>query len=513
MPENEFERKVQEQLEELRIRPSDETWERVQKELREKKKRRAAVLFFLMAGLLLLGYSGYTFLYKSSTQPVAKNGIDQQITEPASSPLNTETPDNTTKTNTAVAEKPVTTPTIDQDNEKNAVNPALTPETGKDNVIAKQLTYREKLNQPNPTRRINKPVIPGTSEKDIAANAIDQADQLSMKQQADKKDDVTANNIAANVTSENLNRATAVDSTAITDSAVANTVINKTDVPVTEEPKPEIAKKKNNSKLKFGVELSGGFVSSRDRPFGIGFDIFSQEKSMDLNPPNYSGGVTNNPGGAGNQGRTIIPPSDIKPGKGWKLGLNAEKAISKRSSISAGIRYAYYDESLEVGSIKDTAIISNSYSFAQNFLLDRGVRGAYSNTAAQPSTRTKYTNRYHFLDLPVSFQTRLNKGNKMGILWNAGIAPGYLVGTNAIIYDSTAGGIYFKNDRAFKRFHFNVQSGLALQFGNNRNISWSVGPTISLDMTRLMKEDVFTDKRYFLYTGLTGKLFFSPRKK
>ena len=35
MRENEFERKVQEQMEELRIRPSDETWERVEKELRE----------------------------------------------------------------------------------------------------------------------------------------------------------------------------------------------------------------------------------------------------------------------------------------------------------------------------------------------------------------------------------------------------------------------------------------------------------------------------------------------
>ena len=128
MRENEFERKVHEQLEELRIRPSDETWERVQKELREKKKRRVAVLFFLMAGLLLLGYSGYTFLYKSSTQPVAKNAAEQLITEPASSPVNTQTPDNTTTTNTAVAEKPLTTPTIDQNKEKNAVNPALTPE-------------------------------------------------------------------------------------------------------------------------------------------------------------------------------------------------------------------------------------------------------------------------------------------------------------------------------------------------------------------------------------------------
>jgi hypothetical protein len=528
MRENEFERKVHEQLEELRIRPSDETWERVQKELREKKKRRAVVMFFLMAGLLLLGYSGYTFLYKSSTQPVAKNVAEQQITEPA----NTQTLDNTTTTNTAVAEKPVTTPTIEQTNEKNAVNPALIPETRKDNVVALQPGHPEKLIQPGivktgkgpetitanvrqkknaiAVRKTNNTAISDGNEKDIAANTIDQAEKLTMKQPVDKKEDVPANSITANVNNENLIRQNTDDPASNTDSAVAKTAVEKTGMPVTEEPKPGIARKKNNSKLKFGVEISGGFVSSSDSPFGVGFGIFSQNKSLDQNPP---GGITNNPGGGGGTGPVIIPPSDIKPGQGWKLGLTAEKAITKRSSISAGIRYVYFDESLEVGSIRDTVIRSNSYSFTRFELQDRGVRGAYSNAAAPQAPRTKYTNRYHFLELPVSFQTRVNKGNKMGILWNAGIAPGYLVGTNAIIYDTTAGGIYFKDDRAFKRFHFNVQSGLAFQFGNNKRISWSVGPTISLDMTRLMKEDVFTDKRYFLYTGLTGKLFFSPRKK
>jgi hypothetical protein len=535
MRENEFERKVHEQLEELRIRPSDETWERVQKELREKKKRRAAVLFFLMAGLLLLGYSGYTFLYKSSIQPVAKNSTEQKLAEPASSPVNTETTNNTTTNSTAVAEKPLTTPTFDQKIEKNAVNPALEPEIGKDNIVAVKPAYPERSDQPAIVKTVKEPgtkitdvrqkknaigspktintEFPDSNEKEIAANTIDQADKLSGKQPVDKKVGISEKSITANINNENLNSQITVDSASNTDSAVAKTPIEKTDVPVTEEQKPEIARKKNNSKVKFGVEVSGGFVSSSDSPFGIGLGIFSQNKSLDANPPGYSGGVANNPGNTGGTGRVIIPPSDIKPGKGLNLGFIGEMAITKRSSISAGIRYVYFDESLQVGSFRDTAIRSNSYSFAQNFLLERGVRGAYSNSAAQPATPTKYTNRYHFLELPVNFQTRLNKGNKMGILWSAGIAPGYLVSTNAIIYDTTAGGIYFKDERAFKRFHFNVQSGLALQFGNNKRISWSVGPTISLDMTRLMKEDVFTDKRYFLYTGLTGKLFFSPRKK
>ena len=101
----------------------------------------------------------------------------------------------------------------------------------------------------------------------------------------------------------------------------------------------------------------------------------------------------------------------------------------------------------------------------------------------------------------------------MGVLWNAGIAPGFLIGTNALVYDTAARGVYYKNDKAFKKFHFNMQTGFALQFGNNKKIQWSLGPTLSLDMSRLMKEDVFTDKRYFLYTGFTGRVFLNSRKK
>ena len=552
MRENEFERKVQEQLEDLRIRPSDETWAKLEKELREKKKRRVAVLFFLLAGLLLVGYSGYTFFYKNSTQPVARNEAARKNT----SIENTETPDNNNN-NSAVAKKPVLTPQTKQPNEKQPnengpVIPTLKNEHGKENSVATELTAPERTNQPgiiNPGKKqksaivknqaakdpsfefvpsstakktidgkqnkngivrqdVNDPVITDKDEKAIAGNPVDQTDKHQIQEPADKNVIVNSNSVAAkNVNSDNKDRLPASDSVAAIDSAVAKTDIKKTDLPLTEEPKPEIAKTKNNKKLKIGIEFSSGFVSSRDELFPIDF-LGSRQKSLDVGPPQASGGI-NNPGGAG--GPVIIPPSDIKSGNGWKLGLTAEKAISKRSSISAGIRYAYYDESLEVGSVRDTVIMSNSYSFSQNFLAASGIRGAYSTTVQQ-TTRTKYTNRYHFLELPVNFQTRLNRGKKMELLWNAGIAPGYMLSTNAVIYDSAAGGIYYKNKEAFKRFHFNVQTGLAFQFGNNKKVQWSVGPTVSLDMTRLMKEDVFTAKRYFLYTGLTGKLFLFRRK-
>ncbi|MEO5563355.1 MAG: hypothetical protein ABIR18_07970, partial [Chitinophagaceae bacterium] len=92
------------------------------------------------------------------------------------------------------------------------------------------------------------------------------------------------------------------------------------------------------------------------------------------------------------------------------------------------------------------------------------------------------------------------------------LTPGYLLSTNAIIYDTTAGGVYYQSKDAFKRFHVNFQTGFSFLFGAKKKVQWSLGPDISFDMTRLMKEDVFTRKRYLLYTGFTGKLFFTRKK-
>ena len=543
MRENEFERNVQEQMEELRIRPSDETWERVEKELREKKKRRAVVLFFIMAGLLLLGYSGYTFLTKSSNQPVAQNEIKKSSTLTTQPSVNTSTTTTnipvTTNNNSAVAETPGTTPNTNQPDQNRNANPSLKQETVKGNPISPEQANQEKnrhlpvIVNPGKLERVaivkenaadrkqiknagivqkeNNPVISNSDETAIVNKPLDQTVKSPVQQPVEKKDDIISNGIASTTISNNKEQM-AADSAIVIDSTVAKTDVNKTAAPATEEPKPAIAKNMNKSKIKFGVEVSGGFISSQDKVFG--FNGTNEAKSLMDFQSSYGG--VNTPGTGTNAPR-ITPPSPVKGGNFWKIGLVAEKPITKRSSLSAGLRYTYADESLQVGAITNTVVYSNSYSFAPNFFTASGVRNAFSSsTAAQSAasrTPVKYTNRYNFIEIPMLFQTQLNKGKKMGVLWNAGIAPGFLIGTNALVYDTASRGVYYKNDNAFTKFHFNMQTGFALQFGNNKKIQWSLGPTLSLDMSRLMKEDVFTDKRYFLYTGFTGRVFLNSRKK
>ncbi len=89
MQENKFENRVQQEMDEFRIRPSGSVWEKVEEELRKKKKRRVVFYLFLLAGLGLIGYSGLLIHnYSNSnivqhaatnTQQVKKEAVEDNV--------------------------------------------------------------------------------------------------------------------------------------------------------------------------------------------------------------------------------------------------------------------------------------------------------------------------------------------------------------------------------------------------------------------------------------------------
>src|SRR6188474_1115547 len=56
MPENEFEKKVSSEMQELKFKPSEKVWLQVEERIRKKNKRRVFVIIFFFAGVALLGY-------------------------------------------------------------------------------------------------------------------------------------------------------------------------------------------------------------------------------------------------------------------------------------------------------------------------------------------------------------------------------------------------------------------------------------------------------------------------
>ncbi|HKO80072.1 MAG TPA: outer membrane beta-barrel protein, partial [Chitinophagaceae bacterium] len=268
----------------------------------------------------------------------------------------------------------------------------------------------------------------------------------------------------------------------------------KEEITASKEAPVATAKKKRVPEINWGIELSYGISANQEDAFSF-FDGGQKSLDMVYNSPQYS---TGSPVAS----TTFYSPSSIKAGAAFRAGLVGEMKISRKSSISSGLRYAYYSNSIKVGTYKDTAV-----SFTNSFSQDVNARGPIYRGVRQK----EYTNRFHFIQLPLQYQWQLNKGVKMPILWNIGATAGYLISTNGLVYDTAASGIYYHDKKAFNKFNWSLNSGFSFRFGNKSKLQWSLGPELSLSMNKLTKAD--TKKQYLLYGGLTGRIIFAKKNK
>jgi hypothetical protein len=481
MRENEFEKKVQRQMEELQLSPSPSVWTRVEQDLKKKKRRRVVFFILLLAGLGLLGYSGYTLFNSGTTTALVHQdsplSADSLANTHTLSPAIEDTADHAlsgpgTKAPPATGVTAGQTPQYIEANKKSSIVREKKIQTAPGNIItsAAPATGRETaiVTDPATVQPVKEIPMPA---KDIIALPPG-------------KEEVTGTGIVENkLPAENHPAVSTENKPAPADSLA--------EIPAKENTEPAVATpKKTNPKLRFGLDLSAGLTRNRTKSFSLTTSVANDNF-------NYIGSSQASTGAP----IPIRPPSPVKSGPAFKIGVMTELNISAGSSLSAGLRYTYLQEKIQVGIYKDTTIISNSYTS-----MEKSITGVYRSVPGGT-----YTNKYHFVELPLFYQLRLNKGHKVPVLWNTGVSAGYLVATNALVYDTAAGGIYYHNKGALNKLQASVHTGFSFRFGNKTGLQWSVGPELSMNLTRLMKQEPFINKRYLLYGGLTARILL-PRK-
>lgn len=481
MAANDFEKNVRRVMDDLKLHPSGEVWQRVEERIRANRRKRR-IMFFIIFALMALAVGGYGIYNFSDTQHTRSKLVGE----------NTD-PGNRQPHQSGAS---MQTPAVKQD--KNTEDTAPAPGTVKKNVTAskimskknpvasngatKKQRTKEAANRPSHNRatevsRIEdvKTAAESKVERDKPINGNSDANQkiIAKDISLSKDEPVSSERKSENMTGDSMTKQVTTN--------ILKDTLNKNEV-VSAARKPK-AQNQTFKKWKWGLNLSLGASIITQDPFS-----FKGSSNVYANAYNAPGASTGGaPGG-------LYGPSPNKPAFAFKTGLNVETQISGRSDLSVALSYAYLADKIKVGQ--------------NNTQLTSASRSAYY-TAAPENT---YTDHFHFIELPVMYQWRMTKNSDHYFSLSGGTSVSYLLSTNALVYDTALHGIYYEAGSVLNRAHFNFLAGISYRFAKASGFELATGPQFSFDVSKLIQSNV--DKRkYFLYIGLGTRIYFGRMKK
>jgi Outer membrane protein beta-barrel domain len=453
MHENNFEKQVQEKMDQLGFDPSDAVWAAVDKEINKgKRRRRPFFILFFFSGLLIAGGGIYFGMIKNpSTNIIAgqqhkgkKENQDEQSEGKVQSSrqqeiaMNGKQSGETPFINSVNNNKwPANTVDYNGNKSNNSEKNIIVIKSGSDNIEGKNLAITKA-----------EPQKSGNSELDSSA----------------KKPMAAAENKMA------------IDSSP----ALKTASVEK--------------KKVKTSLWKIGFTGGAGISNTNQ-------SLFKQSNTTGLYyiPANVNVGT----GAAA----PVPVSSEINPGFSFSLGIFVSRNLSKRISISTGLNYHYYSTHVYTGYAVDSPIIVYNPVYYPGSSTLSGA--SYTiNSYYRNGSNYSYTNSYHFIELPLTADFQLNKSLKLPVYWEAGLSVSYLLNSNALHFDPN-GNLYYQNAELFNKIQLNGATAIMIGFPINKS-EMQIGPQLQYGLTGLQKSGSGNPQHLF-YTGL--KISFIPRKK
>jgi len=143
--------------------------------------------------------------------------------------------------------------------------------------------------------------------------------------------------------------------------------------------------------------------------------------------------------------------ADSIPLKGMALqsGISAKRKLGRKTAFSIGLGFSYYSTKQRTGSFNDSLITINN-----------SLRTLTSGGYYRAGNSDVYHNKYYYLQAPVMFHWQINKGKKLPLEWENGLAPSVLLASNAVVYDRP-GRIFYKDKRVFNSFSLVYQTAFS----------------------------------------------------
>lgn len=116
-----------------------------------------------------------------------------------------------------------------------------------------------------------------------------------------------------------------------------------------------------------------------------------------------------------------------------------------------------------------------------------------------------YTNKYHFIEVPVKIHWRITGEDRLPLILDGGLSIAQLLSTNALHYDGS-NDVYYKDFSYFNKTQLGITTGLNIElFGESNHPVW-IGPTIKYQLSNLLKSDLSGGQHLWQF-GVGAKLF------
>ncbi|RYY59758.1 MAG: hypothetical protein EOO05_12280 [Chitinophagaceae bacterium] len=604
MQGNRFEDEVQRSLGGLKVHPTADVWNNLEKALRAKKKRRFILVFFTLAGFLLLGSAGYFFFNNQSNDAVANNnsltGINsgspetiipgktnnQQATDTSAYAPATDHPSATTGAPVNNGKNGFAGNDVPKATKQDAINLAPSPvkrsqpevtvtstdktataksstvkiSTDKSSTVksstAKSLTVKISTDKSSTVKSSTVKTSTDKASTVMSSTVKSSTDKVSMdKASTDKLSaDNNADHAATAGRKENKSALSdagkTVTGTPVTSRMPGNTSATTT----TNRPQPAADIIKDSMKTNAGSSVSAtaspGTASGGSVPATVPLTgpsdstVLAKASSVATSDSSVAAAATvakikkpsvpkwqwvgSVSGGLGNLGKmktskpsmdvtvldnpvflapsnapgiptnaaAILPPSESHAGFAFQVSAGLKYKLTRRSSLFAGLMYTFSSNQISVGEYRNIAQ-QQSYSPAYN-----------TTTRAYTGYPDKsFTDKYHIISLPLKYQFIINPASALKVQWNAGLTPGYLVASDALVYSPSLGGSYSHDKSVYNRFRLGVGTGFDLLMGKGTGLRWSVGPEVSMSLRRL-SDNLYDNQQNMYYGGLTGRIYF-----
>jgi hypothetical protein len=122
---------------------------------------------------------------------------------------------------------------------------------------------------------------------------------------------------------------------------------------------------------------------------------------------------------------------------------------------------------------------------------------------------SRFSNKYHFLELPVSLHTQLNKSVIFPIIWNLDASLSQMLGSDALVFDSGTG-VYYKDKSIYHKTQFGLGTGFSLGILSGSKTPLWIGPFVKYNASNLFTKDV-SGAKHLLSAGLNLKVFINKK--